>query len=44
MTERTRDEIDVRGIGEVCYAVAADVAAYPEWETRPGIGTGPATR
>jgi ribosome-associated toxin RatA of RatAB toxin-antitoxin module len=32
MTERTRDEIDVKGSAEACYAVAADFGAYPEWE------------
>jgi ribosome-associated toxin RatA of RatAB toxin-antitoxin module len=32
MSEKTRDEIDVKGSVEACYAVAADFAAYPEWE------------
>lgn len=32
MTERTRDEIEVKGSVEDCYAVATDFAAYPDWE------------
>jgi ribosome-associated toxin RatA of RatAB toxin-antitoxin module len=32
MAERTRDEIDVMGSVEACYAVATDFGAYPEWE------------
>lgn len=32
MTERTRDEIQVKGSVEACYAVATDFDAYPDWE------------
>ena len=32
MSERTRDELEVNGGVEACYAVAADFATYPEWE------------
>ena len=32
MSERTRDEMEVSGTAEACYAVATDFARYPDWE------------